>query len=437
MTIMEFSKLLKSTASHLAPFPGRSDILVKTRVPSGLHPRGLYLEDPTSVPGPLISCSAFVPSYLTEHLMRRKKNGALGVKFKSLSGTDEITNMEGALHTFVTPICLSFLHGDYRYNNGHGVVRFPEVESESGGEKIQQARQVIISASVQPDFEGKEVMLPVCAIGESAFEGNLLPANFKILGVESKQDKQKRNAYDTILRAHMIYHLTVAHRLPSLSKVSSNVIGVPSAISCLEEQIEAEKTDYSAICGIYVRLPNRATISVEVLFNCALQQIRNEISALEAVCPQGYVLTIDPPSIFAQQIGAILLNRIQFTALKWLAGGGSIFANMKVFAFNDYADRSAIKCLKAALGNQGHVQVVPKEQLFPDRDGLYRALPGTEGSLLVVHNNSGTLFFYQRRILAIPINSQATIRANRRYLSTNKQSCLPPYFVALFPTSLW
>ena len=328
--------------------------------------------------------------------MRRKKNSALGVKFKALSGADEITNMEGALHTFVTPVSLSFLHGDYRYGVGHGMVRFPDAKIESGGKKVQQARQVIISASVQPDFEGRLVMLQACSIGESALEGRPLPVDFKVLDVKTKQDDEKRDAYDKTLRSHMIYHLTQAHRLPGLFEAAAKVVESPAAMNFLEQQISAPDTDYTAIFATYIKLPNGATISLEMLFNTALQQLRNEISALEALCPHGYVLTIDPPSIFAQQIGATLLNRIQFAALKWLANGGDWFANMKAFAFNDYADRGAVRLLEFALERQGHVQVVTKASLFPAPENLYKALSGTEGAFLVVHNNSGMFIFPTR-----------------------------------------
>lgn len=59
--------------------------------------------------------------------MRRKKDTAIGVKFigrkirsAPASGTikqDEITNMEGAMHTFVTPVVSRVeIIGDYRYD---------------------------------------------------------------------------------------------------------------------------------------------------------------------------------------------------------------------------------------------------------------------------------------------------------------------------------
>jgi hypothetical protein len=383
---MEYRKL-KLPPPGLAALSGRSDVLVPTTVAPGMDPRGQYLNNPTVVPAPLISSSPFVPPTLIEHLMRKKKNSALGVKFRALSGTDEISNMEGAMHTFVTPLVPAFLHGDYRYIAGHGMVRFPDVEKS--GRKVPQAREVIISASIQLDFEGKRVMLKVCGLEDAEFRGRPLPEDFKVLDTQRKQNEHERTEYDTALRAHMVHHLTAAHCLPGVSEVAKRTLERPEAMNYLENQISILETDYKAICDIYVKLPSRAVISVELLFNSAVQQLRNEISALEAFCPQGYVLTIDPPSIFAQEIGATFLNRILFAALKWLAEGGSDFANMKAFAFNDYADRGALGLLLVALEKQGHVQVVRKDSLFPGLSYTYKALEGTEGALLVVHNNSG------------------------------------------------
>ena len=59
------------------------------------------------VPPPLISSSEFVPKKLIELLMRKKKDSAIGVKFRKASagaGGDIITTLEGAMHTFVTPV---------------------------------------------------------------------------------------------------------------------------------------------------------------------------------------------------------------------------------------------------------------------------------------------------------------------------------------------
>jgi hypothetical protein len=391
---IESSRLLKPPSTTLKPFVGCSNDLVTSTVPSGLDPRGYYLKDFTSSPPPVTSSSPFVPRILIEHLMRRKKNSALAVKFRALSGTDEITNMEGAMHTFVTPICLAYLHGDYKYRGGHGIVHFPDVEVN--GKMMQQARQVVISASVQPDFEGKHVMLRACALEDSAVEGTPLPKDFKIMDVKDKQIDEKRNAYDIMLRAHMIYHLTKAGCLPGLSQADLNIFDVLMAINLFTEQITAEEIDYSKIQEMFVRLPGGAVISLEILFNSAVQQLRNEISALEVLCPQGYVYTIDPPSIFAQEIGQTLLNRIQVAALKWLAQGEDGFKNMEMVAFNDYADPYALKLLSTALRNRGYIMVAPKIHMFPGPVGVYNPSPSGGESLLVVHNNSGMYLFHKR-----------------------------------------
>ncbi len=109
----------------------RSDALHISIVRSYLDLRTGYLEavetDESRVPPPLISRSDLVPRSLVELLMRKKKNSALGVKFLSKRG-DEITDMEGAMHTFVTPVVPRCeMTGDYRYNpsfGGHGVDKF-------------------------------------------------------------------------------------------------------------------------------------------------------------------------------------------------------------------------------------------------------------------------------------------------------------------------
>jgi hypothetical protein len=58
---------------------------------------------------------------MTVHLMQRKKSSAIGVKFETHC-LDKITDMEGALHTFVTPIVpYCEMVGDYRFEGMHGV----------------------------------------------------------------------------------------------------------------------------------------------------------------------------------------------------------------------------------------------------------------------------------------------------------------------------
>lgn len=371
-------------AKHINPFSGRSDVLTKTDVPVGSDPRKHYLKNPHSCLPPRINSSAFVPKELIEHLMRMKKDSAIGVKFNSGNNPpDAITNMEGAMHTFVTPIVLGFLHGDYIYNQGHGMTRFATLD------KMQQARPVIISGQIQPDFEGTRVLAVLCALRQERSIGKPLPATFSIMDTPEKQKSNKRAEYDAMLRQHMIYHLTQAHILSSAGETDSpgKVLDITEATSLLEYIIKAPSPSFGAIRKFYLRTPNGFILSLEMLFNIAVHQLQNELSALEALCPQGYVYTSDPPSIFAREIGATILNRLQFVALRLLACGNA-FSNMRVFAFNDYADPEAISLLKSALSNQPHIQVLPKSALFKGPKGTYKALPGCEGALLVIHNNS-------------------------------------------------
>lgn len=254
--------------------------------------------------------------------------------------------------------------------------------------EMQQARTVLISAQIHPDFEGPNVMLAACVLMQDAFVGQPLPADFVVLDVAAKQDSSRRKAYDASLRRHMVAHLTQGKRLPSVGEVAAQTMSSAKAIALLEKLIRAISPSSEGFGELFVCAPNGAVLALEILFNTYVHQLRNELSALEAICPLGYVYTCDPPSIFAREIGATILNRLQFAALKHLALQ-STFSNMRAFAFNDYNDGDAVALVKAALSrHQSQVQVVPKSSLFKGPKCTYGALPGTEGALLVIHNNS-------------------------------------------------
>jgi len=68
---------------------------------------------------------------------------------------------------------------------------------------------------------------------------------------------------------------------------------------------------------------------------------------------------------------------------------------MRVFGFNDYADKRALNLVKEALKNQLHVEVCSKSSLFQGEGGKYDLeeagdkIAGLgQGAMLVLHNNS-------------------------------------------------
>ena len=322
--------------------------------------------------------------------MRKKKNSALGVKYKG-GGFDHITDLEGALHTFVTPVVGECeMVGDYRFDHalgGHGVVGFGEEVVEGG--KVRKARTVVLSAAIQMDFEGPRVMLGVCKLDEEEVIGVDLGENgWEIPSAKEKADEKKRRAYDSSLRKHMVYHLTSSGRLPTRGMVK-DAMDPSTTLLFLESTITGSEPVAPQLINKYLRLSAHAVISLELLFNTAVHQARNEFSALEALCSQGYVYTYDPASIFARLISAPILNRLMLAALRHLSSHNA-FSNLRVFAFNDYADRNILRLVKSALKKQEHVTVVKKEDLFKGEGGKYdvRKLEEAKGAMLVVHNNS-------------------------------------------------
>jgi hypothetical protein len=84
-----------------------NSILKGLNIKGSYNDRSVFLEGGSDrFSPPIISKSHFVSNKMAEHLMKNKKYLALGVKYQY---GDLITNMEGALHTFVTPISNIFL----------------------------------------------------------------------------------------------------------------------------------------------------------------------------------------------------------------------------------------------------------------------------------------------------------------------------------------
>lgn len=313
--------------------------------------------------------------------MRKKKNSALGVKYYP---GDQVTNMEGAMHTFITPIAKILMFGDYVFKGSHGVQRF------KGKDVKQVAREVLLSASVQMDFEMGKVMLAVCRLGNEEVLGRQLGETGAILDVGEKRNAGLREDYDGALRAHIVAHLTQEGRLPAKSEVLKSSMDRKDALDFLETYVLASTSLPESLVGRLVKINrDRDIVSLELLFNTAVHQLRNEFSALEIVAPQGYIYTYDPASIFAREIGADMLNRIMFAALKHLSSENS-FTNMRAYAFNDYADRGALKLAQAALVRQDHVTVMRKSALFEGPGDTYdpSRIKGGEVAWLVIHNNS-------------------------------------------------
>ncbi|ORY75932.1 hypothetical protein BCR35DRAFT_123699 [Leucosporidium creatinivorum] len=186
---------LRSAPAGFPPLRHPSDSLTTSSIPAGHHhnARDHYLRSGESHPGPVISKSSFVPSSLAEHLMRNKRDSALATKY--LPG-HTITNMEGALHTFVTPLLPIEIVGDYAFRSRHSMRIFP-----SSADGKQQVRRCVLSATIHPDFEDYDVGHALYGLGKQGVEGIAeVPLDFSIPSPELKGTDQTRQAYNETLR---------------------------------------------------------------------------------------------------------------------------------------------------------------------------------------------------------------------------------------------
>ena len=365
-------------------------MLFKTKVKTGYAPRPCYLKYRDTLPPPYIAHSSFVPKATVEFLMRIKKDAALGSKFRPHDGApqDRITNMEGALHTFVIPTVLATMHGDYRYKGGHGATPFG---SRNG---YQLGRKIIVSALVQQDFEFDNVMLKVAALGTDERIGRTeLP---KPITTMEKQQDTFRRAYDDRIRDFLIFQLTHDHRLPAVSgHIQETAFSIGGTLDFLAKAIEHVEAQHMPkhVHGIFFNHRGHF-ISLEVIFNTAVHQIRNEMLLLERLNKEhGYVYTFNPPRIFVQFFGSQgteLLARIHVAALKYVAGALIKFEHCKIYAWADFDSPKIVGLIRYALASQPWIRVMCNDDLFSGKSGtgLYSPPNEAKRAMIVVHNNS-------------------------------------------------
>jgi len=317
-------------------------------------------------PPPLIGKSDFISKAMVEHLMRHKKNSALGVKY--IPG-DQITNMEGALHTFVTPVLTIMMTGDYQWA-GH-------LQGEPFGNN--RVRKVILSAAIHPDFEYDTVIMPLVKVQPQAVIGESLSQD-DIPTAALKRDSDFRAKYEEKLLKHMIYHLSPSHRKPARYEIfPDQIMSQVETKEYLEALIQNPEKSQN-LQRKFMKI-GESIISLEILYQIYVHQVRNEFKVLNANAPQGYVYTISPPSIFARTIGgSAILNRLQALAFQSLVQE-NLFSNLKVLGISDYADKTIVPLYQKIFPS---VAVFSKTALF-GKDGRYS---GPQGLALVLHNNS-------------------------------------------------
>lgn len=332
-----------------------------------------------------------VPESLLYRLIHGKKDRASnGIKY--FDG-DRLTNMEGALQTFVSFVSSICLTGDLLWMGGqNGVFGKPFDDNK--------VRKVVLSGLVQPDFENDKVLMKIAEINDFPIQGKELHSDY----IYPSQDEvwegsigiEKMKEYERDLQLHLIFYLTKEGTLPS--KNEAKILSSEEAIHWIEQLI-AQKETYQSVIEVIknkaVQLKGRF-ISLEVIFNMYFHQIKNEMQVLEEVLPS-YVYTIDPPSIFLSALGGLRPAGIVFNCLQALAFGcihrESPLTKLHVIACSDFDDKQMIGRLKAALPDK---IIASKQDLFDGNKQCIKYLGECNKDIhfeclnkpLVLHNNS-------------------------------------------------
>jgi hypothetical protein len=325
-----------------------------------------------------------VPKALVIDLMREKKDRAIATKFwMNNRPPDRITNMEGAMHTFVTPVVETLIIGDYQWRNGHSLAKFGESNGKIRG------RKVLLSCLVQQDYEDENVMVRVASLSSQPIHGR---SKFPdMLHWYQKQDDSIRRVYNTEIHRYLVHHLTFDHQLPSANDVEGRAMNVSQAVTFLEDilkQIPATVI-LQHVRGKYFVHQGRV-FSLEIMLNTSIRQVKNEFVLLDKLCnTNGWVYTFNPPAIFVRFFGSHgtqLLSRLHGLAIKYVKQAVRI-KRLKTIGWDDFGDSTIISLLQIALTG---FTVRANSSLFSGgkNDGLYRAPLGEEKATLVIHNNS-------------------------------------------------
>jgi hypothetical protein len=376
--------------------------------------------------------------------MYYKKRSALGVKYCQ---GDIITDGEAMLGgAFTAPVIQALIPGWWHWMGAQKPIpgaMFPR--NEQG--KIQVA-QVVMSFTTHPDFELLgQGMWVLAGLSDQRLEGRSLSGDLKIPTVEEKKNPNIRTFYDNVLMSHAICHLIPGYTRPALSEIN-----LQNVQQCIHQNLLVGYLDVliqqNQISGQIGSLIPYAQfwytnqqgqqfyqiVDLNLLHQSYIHQLRNELRVLNSAMPQGYVYTIDPPSIFAKTLGgaalgAGVLNRFQALAFQYLyKTEPQLFQNMKMFAFNDYVPNdNMLDHYQRNVFMQSQIKVVSKKTLFSTQNLHYN---GPEGLALVIHPNGD---LYGKNIQTEGYSSLEGLIGN----TSNAACCLDPNFFSQADATQW
>lgn len=374
----------------------------------------------------VIASSPWVPRNLVRHLMYAKRDSALATKYVRNSA---ISNIQGALHSFVTALVPIKMHGDYVYRGGHSIRAFelsdlllgtgrqasfpattttsssssstaPPAIDTQGISAIQLYRPVVLSTMIHLDFENAEVANRLFAVREGleiskTFPPAPFPEAIDIPTPETLNDRSYREKYDDELISRAIWHLTKEHRMPFPGTPDYFEFGELGLLRYLDEKLSSSQPythqHQDAFLVNKVLLPSHPqakALSLEMMHNALVESLTNEWRALETLCTRrGYVFTWNPPSIFAMLVESETLNRLFVHAVRAVlntcldphslhsqsnAMRGSHFhlEHLRCFVFDDFKDKVAMQQLRSVFEAYN---LAAKRNLSSHNDVLCRA----------------------------------------------------------------
>jgi hypothetical protein len=300
-------------------------------------------ENVEAIPPVVTAHSAQIPTDYARDQLTRDKNSALQIKEETLEDKlsrpvwynlehpDGKTNADALLSPFIASFTVAEQSGDQYYDVTEDTATGQKLGiQETSLHGIGLVRRVIIENSSWPDFElagHNSVWANQLRFG--TLPSKPLPKDYKAPPAEELQDPEIHARHVAIVQAAARNIATAqdSEGFGAMEKAQSllpenatikiaELLNTKSAKSLKEIREELKKYKITCSDGVYRPLVG--------FFNILHERQAVRTKALEQLCPQGYVETIDPPGIFINLLGGFgspasrMLSALDALSLKTL-----------------------------------------------------------------------------------------------------------------------
>ena len=269
-----------------------------------------YSQHPTQTPPVLSAKDDAVPESYARQLLTGKRKDSVGKKLTSfreefrarhydnLEQIQRLTNMDAAMQLLLVQVTPVEAYEDYFYDTTQFVHASKPIENGL-------CRKILIDNAIMPDLElGGVDEVYGRILRFNGIKGAPLPQDFHLLTPEEMENPAKVKEHDETVEKALIYTFAGAE---GFGECRGDPLSVPEAIARIKTLLQGNETPeriVQQLKGLGVRTQDGVVRPLEGFYQVMFHQLQTRTKLYEGVSGEnGYILTIDPPGIFINQLG--------------------------------------------------------------------------------------------------------------------------------------